>query len=85
VRRAFRWAPSIAAVALLLTTFGKLVALYEHKVFVQGVIWDVNSFDQWGVEFGKDLASRLTDAAAAGVGDPVPIAGVLAKLRTLRP
>ena len=38
---------------------GSLVALYEHKVFVQGVIWGINSFDQWGVELGKTLASRL--------------------------
>ena len=40
-------------------TLGKLVALYEHKVFVQGVIWGVNSFDQWGVELGKVLAGEL--------------------------
>jgi glucose-6-phosphate isomerase len=40
---------------------GKLVALYEHKVFVQGVIWNVNSFDQWGVELGKKLAKRILD------------------------
>ena len=40
-------------------TLGRLVALYEHKVFTQGVIWDINSFDQWGVELGKELASRL--------------------------
>jgi len=38
---------------------GKLVALYEHKVFVQGVIWGINSFDQWGVELGKVLAKRI--------------------------
>jgi glucose-6-phosphate isomerase len=38
---------------------GTLIALYEHKVFVQGAIWDINSFDQWGVELGKALASRL--------------------------
>jgi glucose-6-phosphate isomerase len=38
---------------------GKIVALYEHSVFVQGVIWDINSFDQWGVELGKVLASRI--------------------------
>jgi glucose-6-phosphate isomerase len=38
---------------------GKLVALYEHKVFVQGVLWNVNSFDQWGVELGKKLAQRI--------------------------
>jgi glucose-6-phosphate isomerase len=38
---------------------GKLVALYEHKIFVQGVIWQINSFDQWGVELGKVLAKRI--------------------------
>jgi len=38
---------------------GKLVALYEHKVFVQGTIWNINSFDQWGVELGKVLANRI--------------------------
>ncbi|GLK57516.1 glucose-6-phosphate isomerase [Methylopila capsulata] len=40
-------------------TLGRLIALYEHKVFVQGTIWGINSFDQWGVELGKELASRL--------------------------
>jgi glucose-6-phosphate isomerase len=40
-------------------TLGALVALYEHKVFVQGVIWNINSFDQWGVELGKQLAQRI--------------------------
>jgi glucose-6-phosphate isomerase len=40
-------------------TLGKLIALYEHKVFVQGVIWGINSFDQWGVELGKKLAESL--------------------------
>merc|ERR1712000_516362 len=40
-------------------TLGALVAMYEHKVFVQGVIWQVNSFDQWGVELGKQLAKAL--------------------------
>ncbi|MBC7945494.1 MAG: glucose-6-phosphate isomerase, partial [Burkholderiales bacterium] len=40
-------------------TLGCLIALYEHKVFVQGMIWDVNSFDQWGVELGKELASKI--------------------------
>jgi glucose-6-phosphate isomerase len=38
---------------------GRLVALYEHKVFVQGVLWNINSFDQWGVELGKALATRV--------------------------
>jgi len=40
-------------------TLGQLIALYEHKVFTQGVIWDVNSFDQWGVELGKELARGI--------------------------
>jgi glucose-6-phosphate isomerase len=38
---------------------GRLLALYEHKVFAQGVIWNINSFDQWGVELGKELARRI--------------------------
>jgi glucose-6-phosphate isomerase len=38
---------------------GKLVALYEHSVFTQGTIWDIDSFDQWGVELGKVLAQRI--------------------------
>ena len=37
---------------------GQLIALYEHKVFVEGVIWGIDSFDQWGVELGKRLASK---------------------------
>ena len=41
------------------TTLGSLVALYEHSVFVQGSIWNINSFDQWGVELGKQLANRI--------------------------
>jgi glucose-6-phosphate isomerase len=40
-------------------TLGKLIALYEHKIFTQGVIWGVNSFDQWGVELGKQLAKAI--------------------------
>ena len=40
-------------------TLGALIALYEHKIFVQGVIWGINSFDQWGVELGKQLATRV--------------------------
>lgn len=40
-------------------TLGKLIALYEHRVFVQGVIWNINSFDQWGVELGKQLAQKI--------------------------
>jgi glucose-6-phosphate isomerase len=40
-------------------TLGKLIALYEHKIFVQGIIWNVNSYDQWGVELGKKLANAI--------------------------
>ena len=40
-------------------TMGALIALYEHSIFVQGVVWNVNSFDQWGVELGKELAKRV--------------------------
>lgn len=43
-------------------TLGSLVALYEHKVFVQGAVWGINSFDQWGVELGKAVASRILPA-----------------------
>jgi glucose-6-phosphate isomerase len=45
---------------------GKLVALYEHSVFVQGVIWQIDSFDQWGVELGKALAQRIIPELEAG-------------------
>ncbi len=53
--------PSNTVLAERLTpeTLGKLVALYEHSVFTQGVVWDVDSFDQWGVELGKVLAQRI--------------------------
>jgi glucose-6-phosphate isomerase len=53
--------PSNAILAERLTpeTLGKLVALYEHSVFTQGVIWNIDSFDQWGVELGKVLAQRI--------------------------
>jgi glucose-6-phosphate isomerase len=40
-------------------TLGSLIAMYEHKIFVQGVIWNIFSFDQWGVELGKQLAQKI--------------------------
>jgi glucose-6-phosphate isomerase len=40
-------------------TLGKLIALYEHKIFVQGIIWNINSYDQWGVEYGKQMAQKI--------------------------
>ena len=49
----------ILAEKLTPAVLGKLVALYEHCVFTQGVIWQINSFDQWGVELGKALAQRI--------------------------
>ena len=53
--------PSNTIIAPILTpnTLGQLIALYEHKIFVQGVIWNINSFDQWGVELGKVLAKNI--------------------------
>jgi glucose-6-phosphate isomerase len=50
---------TILAERLTPDTLGKLVALYEHSVFTQGAIWQINSFDQWGVELGKVLAERI--------------------------
>jgi glucose-6-phosphate isomerase len=50
---------SILLDALTPRALGALIALYEHKVFVQSVIWNVNAFDQWGVELGKHLAARI--------------------------
>ena len=54
--------PSTTILADTLTpaVLGQLIALYEHIVFVQGVVWGINSFDQWGVELGKELANRIT-------------------------
>lgn len=44
---------------------GMLLALYEHKIFVQGIIWNINSFDQWGVELGKVLAKNILEGTAS--------------------
>jgi glucose-6-phosphate isomerase len=68
-------------------TLGKLIALYEHKVFTQGVIWGINSFDQWGVELGKKLAEQLIPAVQDPAGaHPVPpaVAKLLKTLDELR-
>lgn len=54
---------------------GNLIAWYEHKVFVQGVIWRIQSFDQWGVELGKQLAKTLLPMLADAAVDPVALAG----------
>lgn len=62
---------SIMAPALTPSVVGQLIALYEHVTFTQGVVWGINSFDQWGVELGKQLALQLAPAVA---GDPEALA-----------
>ncbi|MFI0224472.1 glucose-6-phosphate isomerase [Streptomyces lydicus] len=66
---------------------GQLVALYEHKVFVQGAVWNIDSFDQWGVELGKVLAKRIEPALTEGADVPgldASTAGLVGKYRALR-
>lgn len=61
-------------------TFGALIALYEHRTFVEGTLWGLNSFDQWGVEFGKALASKLMtglQSGHVGAGHDSSTAGLL--------
>ena len=68
-------------------SLGQLVALYEHKVFVEGVVWGINSFDQWGVELGKRLATGLAsvvDADDAYLGGNGSTSGLLRTIRRLR-
>jgi glucose-6-phosphate isomerase len=67
-------------------TLGSLIALYEHKIFVQGVIWNINSFDQWGVELGKVLAQAILPELEGGEpGDhDCSTAGLIAHFRALR-
>ncbi|WP_261957176.1 glucose-6-phosphate isomerase [Streptomyces nigrescens] len=78
---------TILAKELSPSVLGQLIALYEHKVFVQGAIWNIDSFDQWGVELGKVLAKRvepaLTEGAAVPGLDPSTTA-LVAKYRALR-
>jgi len=64
--------PSTTVLAPVLSpsSLGQLIALYEHQVFVEGVVWGIDSFDQWGVELGKEQASVLAPVLG-GVGDPV--------------
>ena len=64
--------PSTAILMDRLTprTLGALLALYEHKTFVEGVVWDINSFDQWGVELGKVLARAILSDVVAGGPSP---------------
>ncbi|MFF1446716.1 glucose-6-phosphate isomerase [Streptomyces sp. NPDC058274] len=61
---------TILARELTPSVLGQLIALYEHKVFVQGAIWNIDSFDQWGVELGKVLAKRIEPALTEGTDVP---------------
>ena len=68
-------------------TLGRLIALFEHKIFTQSAIWEINAFDQWGVELGKSLASRILPAIDGDVVDQgldPSSAGLIAHLRKLR-
>ena len=68
-------------------TLGRLIAMYEHKIFVQGVIWNVNSYDQWGVELGKQLAKELlpmVQGSESAEKRDASTAGLIAELRSLQ-
>ncbi|MEV6779695.1 glucose-6-phosphate isomerase [Streptomyces syringium] len=78
---------TILANELTPSVLGQLVALYEHKVFVQGAIWNIDSFDQWGVELGKVLAKRVEPALVEGAEVPgldASTAALVARYRALR-
>ncbi|WP_406364058.1 glucose-6-phosphate isomerase [Streptomyces sp. NBC_01579] len=78
---------TILASELTPSVLGQLIALYEHKVFVQGAIWNIDSFDQWGVELGKVLAKRVEPALTEGADAPgldPSTAALVAAYRTLR-
>ncbi|NED31434.1 glucose-6-phosphate isomerase [Streptomyces sp. SID8499] len=78
---------TILATELTPSVLGQLIALYEHKVFVQGAVWNIDSFDQWGVELGKVLAKRVEPALTEGADVPgldPSTAALVAAYRTLR-
>ncbi|MFI1048147.1 glucose-6-phosphate isomerase [Streptomyces griseoruber] len=78
---------TILAAELTPSVLGQLVALYEHKVFVQGAVWNIDSFDQWGVELGKVLAQRVEPALTEGADVPgldPSTAALVAAYRELR-
>jgi len=78
--------PSVTLVYDRLTPFslGRLIALYEHRVFVEGVIWGINSFDQWGVELGKELATALLPMVKGDVSAEAKDASTRGLLEALR-
>jgi len=66
-------------------TLGRLIALYEHRVFVEAAVWNINAFDQWGVELGKELATALLPAVQGIENDaPAGTAGLLAAIHSLK-
>ncbi|MFG2733285.1 glucose-6-phosphate isomerase [Streptomyces harbinensis] len=78
---------TILATELSPSVLGQLIALYEHKVFVQGAVWDIDSFDQWGVELGKVLAKRVEPALTEGAEVPgldASTGALVARYRELR-
>ncbi|MEU7177740.1 MULTISPECIES: glucose-6-phosphate isomerase [Streptomyces] len=78
---------TILAEELSPSVLGQLIALYEHKVFVQGAVWHIDSFDQWGVELGKVLAKRVEPALTDGAEVPgldASTANLVTKYRELR-
>ncbi|MGB8939862.1 MAG: glucose-6-phosphate isomerase [Streptomyces sp.] len=78
---------TLLAKELTPSVLGQLIALYEHKVFVQGAVWNIDSFDQWGVELGKVLAKRIEPALTEGADVPDldgSTTALVAKYRTLR-
>lgn len=78
---------TVLADELTPSVLGQLIALYEHKVFVQGAVWHIDSFDQWGVELGKVLAKKIEPVLTDGVGGEgldSSTAALAAKYRTLR-
>jgi glucose-6-phosphate isomerase len=75
---------TILARELTPSVLGQLVALYEHKVFVQGAVWNIDSFDQWGVELGKVLAKRVEPALTEGAEVPGLDASTTALVATYR-
>ncbi|MGW3411027.1 glucose-6-phosphate isomerase [Streptomyces sp. NPDC000888] len=78
---------TILARELTPSVLGQLIALYEHKVFVQGAVWNIDSFDQWGVELGKVLAKRVEPALTEGADVPgldASTTALVAKYRELR-
>ncbi|MBL8582788.1 MAG: glucose-6-phosphate isomerase [Rhizobiaceae bacterium] len=81
--------PSISIVYRKLdpAMLGRLIALYEHRVFVEGVLFDINSFDQWGVELGKELATSLLPVVQGkenAAGRDASTAGLVAHIQSLR-